>query len=68
MRTRRMIGAGLVLAAGMVLGEAALRPSQVAQADDWEWYISNQDVYCEGCCSPGLLCCKVNFACRVQPG
>lgn len=56
-----------VIVCGLLLGEAAVRPAQVARADQWEWYISPDDVYCEGCCTPGLLCCSSSLPCRIAP-
>jgi hypothetical protein len=56
------------LACGMLAGEAALRPAQEAHADDWQYYISPQQVYCEGCCAGGsVLCCSAPHRCSA-PG
>ena len=67
MRLPGMFLKGAVLAGALLLGEAAVRPSREARADDWNWYISPDVVYCEGCCTPGLLCCVSPDRCRVSP-
>lgn len=66
MSIARMIPLALVLAGGMLLVDAA-RPAQEAQAVAWEWFISPDEVYCEGCCSPRMLCCSNPHPCRVEP-
>jgi len=68
-RFSRLLPAILALAAGLVLGEAVLRPAQEAHADDWQYYISPQQIYCEGCCAGGpVLCCAAAEKCRIQVG
>lgn len=67
MKIQKTLCAGVALAAVMLLGEAAARPAQLAEAAKWEWYIGNDDVYCEGCCTPGLLCCSSELPCRISP-
>jgi hypothetical protein len=67
-RFSRSFFAALVIAVGLVLGEAAVRPSQEAQADNWQYYLSPQWTGCMGCCSGGpVLCCTASEKCRIQP-
>jgi hypothetical protein len=56
----------LLVAAGMTFGAAAADPRQEAHADQWQMYLSNNGVYCEGCCKAGSLCCSINSPCRVS--
>lgn len=67
MRISRKLWAVPFVAGALLLGEAAARPAQEARADNWNWYISPDVVYCEGCCTPGLLCCTSAQRCRVSP-
>lgn len=63
----RKLGLAAVIVAGLTLGEAGVRDEQTAEADTWELWISPQEMWCEGCCPSGQLCCEVNHACRVTP-
>lgn len=67
MKIPRMLLAVPLIASTLLLGDAAARPSQQAEADDWNWYISPQVIYCEGCCKGGLLCCSDSRPCRITP-
>ena len=60
------IAVPLFAAGALTLGSAAVDPRQEAQADQWQMYLSNNGVYCEGCCRPGSLCCTINAPCRVS--
>lgn len=51
LRFSRLLPATLAIAAGLIFGEAAVRSSQEAQADNWEYVLSPQGSWCEGCCS-----------------
>lgn len=55
-------------AAALSLGEAVVRDTQVAHADNWQYYASNLGGYCEGCCSARSICCEVGYACKVPAG
>ncbi len=66
-RFSRLLPATLVIAGGLILGEAAVRPAQEAQADNWQYYLSPHATHCEGCCSGGpVLCCAASEKCRIQ--
>lgn len=67
MRTSRMLLAVPLFASTLLLGDAAARPSQQAQAAEWNWYVSPDVIYCEGCCTEGLLCCYDSRPCRITP-
>lgn len=67
---KRIAGAVAVLAtsAGMLFGEAMIRPEKTAQADSWQYFLSNVGAYCEGCCWGGNnLCCSSSNRCRIDP-
>lgn len=67
LRFSRLLPATLAIAGGLILGEAAVRPSQEAQADNWEFYFTPQGAWCEGCCSGGtVLCCSSANKCRIE--
>lgn len=67
---KRVAGAVAVVvaAAGMLMGEPLVRPDRTAQADSWQYFLSNVGAYCEGCCwGGGHLCCSSSSACRIEP-
>ena len=67
LRFSRLLPATLAIAGGLILGEAAVRPSQEAQADNWQYWMSPDGVWCEGCCSGGpVLCCSSAYPCRID--
>ena len=67
LRFSRLLPATLAIAGGLIFGEAAVRPSQEAQADNWQYWISPEGSWCEGCCSGGtVLCCPSNNPCRIE--
>lgn len=59
------LGFAVLLAAGLSLGEAGVRSGQEAHANEWQQFVSNTSVYCEGCCPEGFLCCYLNSPCRI---
>jgi len=62
------LGAAVVIAIGLSLGEPGARSTQSIQAVEWEHYISPKEFKCEGCCSGGgTLCCHHNSPCSVVP-
>jgi hypothetical protein len=63
----RMLTALAVIPAGLLLGEAAVRPEQQAEAAAWNYVIRPQGVWCEGCCDPDgtVLCCQNSSPCSV---
>lgn len=67
-RFSKLAFATFVIAGGLLLGEAAVRPAQEAQADNWEYWLSPTWTGCMGCCSGGpVLCCTASEKCRIQP-
>lgn len=55
-----------LLVAGATLASPAVDADQTAHSAQWQMILSNEGVYCEGCCAPGSLCCSINFPCRVS--
>lgn len=69
MRISKLVPAAFVIAGALVLGEAALRPAQQAHADEWQFFVTPQQAYCEGCCGGGnLICCSLPQKCRHEIG
>lgn len=62
------LGAALVIAIGLSLGQAGAKSTQSLQAAQWEYYISPNEVKCMSCCSGGgTLCCQHDSPCSVVP-
>ena len=61
-----VVVAAPLLAGGATLATPAVDPEHTAHAAQWQLILSNEGVYCEGCCGPGSLCCSINFPCRVS--
>ena len=62
------LGAAVVIAIGLSLGQPGARSTQSLEAAQWEFYISPDEFKCMSCCSGGgTLCCEHNSPCSVVP-
>lgn len=62
------LGAAVVIAIGLSLGQPGAKSTQTLQAAQWEYYISPDEFKCMSCCSGGdTLCCEHNSPCSVVP-
>jgi hypothetical protein len=54
------------IAAGILLMADGARPSQAADAANWQEVWSTVGIYCEGCCRYSF-CCSLGQPCRIWP-